>query len=53
MGYPNWLAGALGALAVALDPDSLAAIEQAVSKGPAAGSRAAQAHMRELDSQKG
>ena len=44
---------ALGALAVTLDPDDLAAIERAVPKGAAAGSRYAEAQMAHLDSETG
>jgi aryl-alcohol dehydrogenase-like predicted oxidoreductase len=44
---------ALGALALELTPDDLAAIEQAVPKGAAAGTRYAAAQMAHLDSERG
>ena len=47
------LAEALGALDVALTPQDLAAIEQAVPKGAAAGERYAAAQMSILDSERG
>ena len=46
------LTEALGALSVALDANDLAAIEQAVPKGAAAGDRYAAAQMAHLDSEK-
>jgi aryl-alcohol dehydrogenase-like predicted oxidoreductase len=47
------LAEALGALDIALTPDDFAAIEQAVPKGAAAGTRYAAAQMAQLDSERG
>jgi aryl-alcohol dehydrogenase-like predicted oxidoreductase len=47
------LAEALGALAVTLTPADLAAIEQAVPKGAAAGDRYMAAQMQHLDSEQG
>jgi aryl-alcohol dehydrogenase-like predicted oxidoreductase len=47
------LAEALGALDVALTPDDFAAIERAVPKGAAAGTRYAAAQMAQLDSERG
>ena len=46
------LAETLGALAVDLAPEDLAAIEQAVPKGSAAGTRYAEAQMAHLDSER-
>lgn len=46
------LAESLGALEFALSPDDIQALEQAVPKGAAAGSRYAQAQMAHLDSEK-
>ncbi|MDB5454542.1 MAG: aldo/keto reductase, partial [Caulobacter sp.] len=47
------LAESLGALDVVLSTDDLAAIERAVPKGAAAGTRYAAAQMAHLDSEKG
>jgi aryl-alcohol dehydrogenase-like predicted oxidoreductase len=44
---------ALGALDLTLTPSDLAAIEQAVPKGSAAGARYAEAQMAMLDSERG
>ena len=44
---------ALGAAELTLDAETLAAIEQAVPKGAAAGPRAALAQLKDLDSEKG
>lgn len=46
------LADAIGALALTLDPDDLAAIENAVPKGSAAGARYPEALMAALDSER-
>jgi aryl-alcohol dehydrogenase-like predicted oxidoreductase len=46
------LAEALGALDLVLTPDDLAAIERAVPKGAAAGTRYAAAQMKDLDSER-
>ncbi|MGI4802877.1 MAG: aldo/keto reductase, partial [Janthinobacterium lividum] len=46
------LQDALGAARVTLSPEVLAAIEQAVPKGTAAGDRYAAAQMRALDSER-
>ena len=45
------LADALAGLALALSADELAAIEQAVPKGAAAGERYGPAQMKQLDSE--
>ena len=49
---PERLAEALGALAITLTPDDLAAIEAAAPKGAAAGERYAAAQMAMLDSER-